>query len=71
MDIKLEPVKSNHFNAIGYDSKSKTLAIKFNNNVVYYYSDYPLHLFNELNQAESKGKYFSSNINGKFKHIKT
>jgi hypothetical protein len=69
MSITMKAVKSSQIAATGYDSASKTLAIKFNNGQkVYHYSDVPQEQFDALMAAESIGKHFGAHIRGKFKH---
>ena len=68
--IHMNPVeKSSNIAATGYDPHSKTLAIKFKGgNKTYHYAGVPHDLFDQMNKAESVGKFVGGQIVGKFKH---
>jgi hypothetical protein len=67
--MKLTPIKSSNIKAIGYDASAKTLAVEFLNGV-YHYNDVPPEVHASLVGAESAGKFFASNIRGKFNAAK-
>lgn len=69
MNIALTPVKSSNIRAVGYDPATRTLAVEFPNSV-YHYADVPPNVHDELRAAESVGRYFASNVKGKFEHSK-
>lgn len=57
--IALKPVKSKVLQALGYDSATRVLAAKFNENKVYHYSDVPPEVYEQLMAAESVGIAFA------------
>lgn len=56
-------VSSDSIRSVGYDADSQTLEIEFNHGGVYQYSGVSQSVYDEMMAAESKGKYFHSNIN--------
>lgn len=73
--ITLIPCESSQIEGFGYDEASQTLAIRFPGKgvtpgSVYHYADVPPHVFTEMQAAESKGKFFGSNIRGRFAYAK-
>lgn len=66
--MKLETVESDVIHAIGYDDEVHVLEIIFNNGQIYQYRNVPRAAFEELMQAESKGKYFQENIRDEFEY---
>lgn len=63
-------VESSNIESIGYDSNSQTLEIEFLNGSIYQYFDVPQHIFDELNSADSHGKYLAANIKGHYRYSK-
>jgi hypothetical protein len=61
-------VNSSNLNSIGYDVKTKTLDIQFNNGVVYRYYLVPQEIYVGLMKAESHGKYFHVMIRNRFQY---
>lgn len=77
--MKLLPVKSSDIEAIGYEIRIlKTigykshdhLLIKFNSGGLYAYLDVPKAKFELMLKADSKGKFFNTEIKNKFKDVK-
>jgi hypothetical protein len=64
------PVQSTNLKTVGYDPKTTTLEIEFQDGNVYQYFDVPETLHKELMQAASHGKFFSSQIKGSFRYAK-
>ena len=58
--IKMNPVESSNIEGIGYDNKNKHLWVAFKGNKVYRYDLVPRKTFEELMNAESKGRYLNS-----------
>lgn len=53
--------------SIGYDIQLSILEIEFkSNNQVWQYFDVPEYIWYEMESTTSKGKYFHSNIKGKY-----
>jgi hypothetical protein len=63
------PVTSSQIKSVGY--ASNTLYIEFTKGTVYSYASVPESFFEALKKAESVGKYFGSEIKGKFGFVKT
>ena len=62
--IPMLPVKSSQINSVGW--QSDTLFIEFTKGTIYSYKNVPESFFEALKKAESVGKYFASEIKGKF-----
>ncbi len=62
------PVNSTMISSIGYDPSSGTLEVEFNNGgAIWQYYDFPEHMWNEFENAESHGKYFNANIKDQYR----
>ena len=55
-------VESSTMVSVGYEGKGRILEIEFTSGAVYQYLDVPARVHKELMQAESKGRYFNSEI---------
>lgn len=53
-----------------YDTETKVLTIKFKTGGIYEYYEFPWEMFTKFRMSESQGKFFSTNINGKYKYKK-
>ena len=62
-------VESSNLASVGYDESTQTLEIEFNQGAVYQYSEVDKEVYDELMEADSKGKYFNSEIKGAFPYI--
>lgn len=60
------PVSSTSLASVGYDRNSAVLEIEFLSGAVYRYTDVPEKVHREFMAAESKGRYFSQHIRGRF-----
>jgi hypothetical protein len=60
--IESIPVHSSNISSIGYDAHSEILVMTFHSGTVYRYFGVPDHLYHELMNAPSHGKYFDSHI---------
>jgi lysyl-tRNA synthetase class 2 len=65
VDIKSSNLKSAQFN-----TEDETLRVTFNNGSIYEYYKFPWSEFTKFRMSESQGKFFSGNINGKYKYQK-
>lgn len=63
-------IKSTNLKSAVYDTGSKVLTVTFNNGHIYEYYEFPWEKFAKLRMSESQGKYFNSDINGKYKFKK-
>lgn len=68
--MERKSVTSSNIASIGYDEASSTLEIEFLNNSIYQYFDVPQHIYKELMQADSHGKYLAQNIKGVYRYSK-
>lgn len=57
-----EFVTSSNVRSIGYDATSSTLEVEFQNTFVYQYYNVPVHVFEALMAAGSKGQFINSQI---------
>ena len=64
--IIMEPVTSSNLDAAGYDPQRKILAVQFKSGMIYHYAGVEPDLAFELYAAESKGRFYSAHIRGKF-----
>ena len=61
--------KSSSIAECSHDGKD-ILTIKFTSGQTYHYHDCPKKVYDELTTSRSAGKYFHSNIMGKYNHRK-
>lgn len=55
-------VESTTMRSVGYEPAQQILEIEFTSGAVYQYLEVPIAVFDELMQAESKGRYFNHEI---------
>ncbi|MGH7329051.1 MAG: KTSC domain-containing protein [Polyangiaceae bacterium] len=67
--MKREALASKMMISAGYDSETRTLEIEFARGRVYEYYDVPRAIFDHLVKAGSKGKFFATWIEGRYKFI--
>ena len=60
--IPRQPVESTAIAKIGYSKRRHILEIEFVNSAVYRYLDVPLTVYRDLMSAESKARFYDSNI---------
>lgn len=58
--------RSGMVNTIKYDEDKSLLTLTFNSGGSYEYEEVPKQVFTDMLAAESAGKYFHSNIKGKY-----
>jgi hypothetical protein len=56
--------------SVGYDQKSQVLEVEFQSGVIYRYLDIPPALYKALWEAESKGRYFNSEIRDIYEFVR-
>lgn len=66
--MKREPVRSSAIRAVGFDPQSRTLEVEFANGRVYRYFDVPEFLHRGFMVAQSKGAYFNTRIEARFRY---
>ncbi len=59
-------VVSSNIKSIGYDENDRILEIVFKGDRIYQYIGVPLDVYTSLMNAQSHGKYFSSDIRDKY-----
>jgi len=65
-DIKLIKVQSSNILEVGHDEDTNTLVVVFKNGSSYEYDNVPKAVYSEMINSDSVGKYYSSNIRGKY-----
>jgi hypothetical protein len=63
-----DPVSSSNLSSVGYDESNQVLEIEFNGGRVYQYFNVSKRIYQELMNANSHGKYFHRNIEGKYRY---
>ena len=53
-----EPVESSMIASVGYDSAGEMLEIEFTQGAVYLYAGVPPHVYSNMMDADSIGRYF-------------
>lgn len=64
--MEREAVSSLNLSEIGYDPASETLEVMFHHGGVYQYYNVPFHVYEQLRNAPSIGKFFNAEIKGRF-----
>lgn len=60
--MEMELVKSSHIEAIGYDKKTKTVAVRFLSGKTYHYRPINFRGYVEFKEAPSLGKHLHANF---------
>lgn len=68
--MDLLKVESSNIDKIGYDVATHALLVEFKNYTVYIYNGVSEEVFKAFTEAESKGKFFSSEIRSKYEYFK-
>lgn len=68
--VLLNEDRSSTIAGFEYDDSKKTLVVEFKNKSRYRYLEVPEKTVEELENADSVGKYFSANIRNKFYYEK-
>jgi len=69
--IEMRNVKSSNLNAVGYDGKTNTMHVRFQNGNSYTYHDVPEQVFEALCNARSCGSYFHKNVRDVYSYERT
>ncbi len=64
--IRREAVESTSIASIGFHAELRVLEIEFRSGALYRYLAVPPSVFEGMQKAESKGRYFSQKIRGRF-----
>lgn len=62
--MEREAVESSMIASVGYDAQAEVLEIEFPSGEVYDYHEVPQEVYEELMEADSKGRYFLHSIRG-------
>ena len=62
--LNLVAVESSLLASVSYDAAAAILEVRFRDEAVYQFTEVPLHIFQDLLQAGSKGTYFNHHIRG-------
>ena len=68
--IRRKPVLSTALAAAGYNQRQHMLEIEFCNGAVYRYLEVPRSIYRKLLSAESKARYYDSNIKRKYRSLR-
>ena len=63
-------VDSEVLRSVGYDRDAQTLEIEFVRGSVYRYFSVPAHVYESIMIAISKGRYFQTQIDGKYRFVR-
>lgn len=66
----VETPESSNITRFRYDESSNILTIEFQNGGTYEYFDVPLHVFQEMCSAASKGQYLAQYIKGSYRYAR-
>ena len=67
--IPREPVQSSAIAKVGYSKRGHILEIEFVNGAVYRYFDIPVSVYRDLLSAESKARFYDSNIRKHYRSV--
>lgn len=64
------PVTSTNVASVGYDSKSQTLEVEYQNSTIYQYYDVPETVYEELTKAQSVGSFLNAQVKPVFRYAR-
>ena len=64
------PVTSASLAAVGFDAATQTLEVEFQGDRIYHYYGVPWAVFADLQQADSKGRFFNSQIRNRYPYVR-
>jgi hypothetical protein len=67
--IPRQPVESTAITKIGYSKRRHILEIEFVNGAVYRYLDVPVTVYHDLMSAESKARFYDSNVKRHYRSV--
>lgn len=68
--MERQEVESTTMRSVGYNQAKQVLEIEFQSGMIYQYLDIPSAIYKELLEAESKGRYFNSEIRDTYEFIR-
>ena len=63
-------VSSTSINRVGYDQKTRTLEVEFRNGRAYQYLGVPPQVYDQLMQADSKGRFINFIIKKNYPYLR-
>jgi hypothetical protein len=66
--MQWQSIESKMFAAEAYDANSGVLYLRFRSGDVYRYFDFPAEAYQQFLNAESRGRFFLSNIRDQFRY---
>ncbi len=66
----IETPESSNISRFGYNETSNILTVEFKNGNKYDYYDVPIHIFESMKEAPSKGIFLAHNIKGNFRYAR-
>lgn len=66
MDYTFVPVNSSNIESVGYNEESQSLMVKFRSGSSYAYDGIPQSVYDAFMASDSKGRFFSAYIRGKY-----
>jgi hypothetical protein len=64
-------VSSSKVNSVGYDPENQVLEIEFNNGSIHHYHSVSVHIYNDLLNANSVGRYLNQYVRNSYSYDKT
>jgi hypothetical protein len=61
---------SSNLSGFGYDPNTSVLRVEFKNGGIYEYYDVPLHVFEAMKVAPSKGQFLAYQIKGTYRYAR-
>jgi hypothetical protein len=68
--MRVTAVESTTFAIVAYDEARELLQLEFRSRAVYVYFDVPGGIHEGLLRAASRGRYFNTEIRGRFRHAR-
>ena len=65
-DVFMDSVESSFIDSVGYDELGRRLIVRFNSESIYEYQNVSRDVYIAFMEAESKGRFYSKHIRGKF-----
>ena len=69
--MRRKRVSSSAISSVGYDPKGEVLELEFSSGGVYDYYEVPQEVYAALMAAESKGRFISEEIRGRYRSERT
>lgn len=63
-------INSSNIKSASFNTEDETLSLTFKTGAIYEYEKVPWIVFTKFRMSESQGKFFTTDINGKYKYKK-